>query len=94
MKVVWAELAEQNRERIVFFIVQDSVDAALEMDLLFTSATDDLSTLPYRGRPGRLEGTRELIVHPRYILVYGCDEEDQTLYIAAVLHTSRQCPPE
>ena len=94
MKVVWTEPAEEDRERIVFYIAQDNPQAALEMDDLFTDAADSLATFPTRAKPGRVSGTRELVVHRNYILVYGFDEGADTLYIKAVLHASRQWPRE
>jgi len=92
MRVVWTEPAEEDRERIIFFIAQDNPQAALEMDDLFTDAAESLAAFPVRARPGRVSGTRELVVHRNYILVYGCDEAIGTIYIKAVLHASRQWP--
>ena len=50
-----------------------------------------LSVQPLLGRPGRVTGTREFVVSPRYILVYEVTAD--TLIVLAVLHTSRQWPP-
>jgi addiction module RelE/StbE family toxin len=93
MKVVWTDPAEEDRERIILFIAQDNPQAALEMDDLFTAAADSLAAFPSRAQAGRVPGTRELIVHRSYILVYGIDEDVDTVYIKAVLHTARQWPP-
>lgn len=43
------------------------------------------------GKPGRIMGTRELVVHRHYFLVY--ELHTDTVYILAVVHTSRQWPP-
>lgn len=93
MRVVWTDPADEDRERIVFFIAQDNPLAAVEMDELFTAAADSLAALPARSRTGRLPDTRELVVHKNYILVYGVDEANDTIYIKAVLHAARQWPP-
>jgi addiction module RelE/StbE family toxin len=93
MRVVWTDPAEEDRERIVLFIAQDNPQAALEMDDLFTAAADSLAAFPTRAKTGRVSGTRELIVHKNYILIYGIDEDADTVYIKAVLHTARQWPP-
>ena len=61
------------------------------MDELFGEAASRLSRFPYMGRPGELVGTRELIPHPSYRLVYEVREE--TVYILYLVHTSRQWPP-
>jgi addiction module RelE/StbE family toxin len=94
MRVVWTDPAEEDREQIVLFIAQDNEQAALEMDDLFTAAADSLATFPTRAKVGRVAGTRELVVHRNYILVYGIDGDADTVYIKAVLHTSRLWPPE
>lgn len=94
MKVVWTDPAEEDRNRIVLFIAEDNPQAALDMDDLFTAAADSLATLPARAKVGRVSDTRELIVHRNYILVYGIDDDADTVYIKAVLHTSRQWPVE
>ena len=93
MRVVWTDPAEEDCDRIVLFIAQDNPQAALEMDGLFSAAADSLSNLPARARLGRVPATRELIVHKNYILVYGIDEDADTIYIKAVLHSSQQWPP-
>ena len=66
--------------------------AALEVDDTITAATLRLEEFPLLGRPGRIDGTRELVVHQHYILVY--EVVDDTIIILMVLHTSRQWPPE
>jgi plasmid stabilization system protein ParE len=42
------------------------------------------------GRPGRRAGTREMVVHSNYILVYRVEEK--LVRIVNVLHTRRQYP--
>ena len=94
MRVVWTDPADEDREQIILFIAQDNEQAALEMDDLFTAAADSLATFPTRAKTGRIVGTRELVVHRNCILVYGIDGDADTVYIQAVLHTSRLWPPE
>ena len=45
---------------------------------------------PYLFRPGRLAGTREIVVHPNYILVYQVG--DGALVVLRVLHARQQYP--
>ncbi|MDL2313818.1 type II toxin-antitoxin system RelE/ParE family toxin [Desulfovibrio sp. OttesenSCG-928-C14] len=92
--VVWSDPADTDREQIIFFISMDNLQAAIALDDLFTNAADSLSDFPRMGKPGRLEGTYELVIHPHYILVYTCHDEEGIVSIDAVLHTSRQWPPE
>ena len=50
-----------------------------------------LKISPMLAPEGRVEGTREFVVHKHYILVYEIINE--TVIILAVLHTSKQYPP-
>ena len=92
MKVVWAERATHARNDLINYIAEDNVLAALEMDDTITAAALRLEAFSLLGRPGRIDGTRELVVHQHYILVY--EVVDDAIIILMVLHTSRQWPPE
>ncbi|KEY57017.1 type II toxin-antitoxin system mRNA interferase toxin, RelE/StbE family [Serratia sp. DD3] len=91
MKVIWAPEAEQDREDIWYYIAEDNPEAALRMDTLFSEAADRLSRHPEIGRQGTIAGTRELIVHESYRLVYQI--EDDAVWIIALVHTAQRWPP-
>jgi plasmid stabilization system protein ParE len=61
------------------------------MDALFREAATRLSEYPKQGRAGKISGTRELIPHESYRLVY--EIENETVWILALVHTARQWPP-
>ena len=61
------------------------------MDVLFSDATARLAEHPNLGRLGKIPGTRELIPHESYRLVYEIERE--TVWILALVHTARQWPP-
>ena len=50
-----------------------------------------LAVQPGIGRPGRVEGTREAVIHPNYIMVYRVKEG--AVEILAVRHVARRWPP-
>jgi hypothetical protein len=58
------------------------------MDELFSEAAARLAEHPKLGRAGRIAGTRELIPHESYRLVYEIERE--TVWILALVHTARQ----
>jgi len=92
MNVAWSLQAEQDLTAIVEFIAKDDIQAALEIDVLLQEAAERLIPFPGKGKPGRVPGTRELIAHAHYILVYTLTGD--AIHIVTVLHTSRQWPPE
>lgn len=49
-----------------------------------------LAAQPGIGRPGRVEGTREAVVHPNYVMVYRVKEG--VVEILAVRHVARRWP--
>lgn len=71
MPVVWSVASEADLEEIVDFIAQDNFNAAMELATRIVSVVEEnLPENPHMGRPGRVAGTRELIVHKNYLVVY------------------------
>ena len=73
------------------YIAADNPRAAARMDELFSDAATKLTVHPMLGRRGKIPGTRELIPHESYRLVYEID--DETVWILALVHTARQWSP-
>lgn len=61
------------------------------MDEIFSETAKRLADHPRLGRVGRIKGTRELLPHPSYRLVY--EIRDETVWILGVVHTARRWPP-
>lgn len=91
MRVVWTREAEQDRDDVWEYIAADSVSAAARMDELFSDAAAQLADFPELGRPGKIPGTRELIPHENYRLVY--EIVGDTAWMLALVHTARLWPP-
>ncbi|WP_036767987.1 type II toxin-antitoxin system mRNA interferase toxin, RelE/StbE family [Photorhabdus australis] len=89
MRVVWTPEAQQDRAEIWDYIVAKNPQAAVRMDELFSNAAARLAQYPMSGQTGKIPGTRELIPHDNYRLVYELDNE--TVWI--LIHTARQWPP-
>jgi len=90
MRVFWTAEAIQDRLDIWEYIAQDNQVAASKMDDLFSTAANWLSDYSKLGKLGKIQGTRELIPHENYRLVYEINNE--TVWILALIHTSRQWP--
>ena len=90
MKLVWTRLAQADRRAIRGYIAADDQRAALAMDELFSQKAARLAQLPEMGKPGRVDGTRELVAHRSYILIYAV--KDDQVQVLRIMHTARQWP--
>lgn len=90
LAVRWADEAVIDLAEIIGYIERrDSIAAqGLLDDILQT--IEQLPLMPSLFRPGRVEGTREVVVRPNYLVVYkiGGDAID----VLRVLHARRQYP--
>ena len=91
MKVIWTPEAEQDRDDIWLYIAADNLGAAARLDELFSDAATRLADHPKFGRPGKIPGTRELIPHENYRLVY--EIAGGIVWVLTLIHTARQWPP-
>jgi toxin ParE1/3/4 len=91
VRVVWTPEAQQDRNDVWSYIAADNPRAAARMDELFSEAAARLASFPQLGKAGRIAGTRELIPHESYRLVY--EIEGDTIWVLALVHTARQWPP-
>lgn len=89
--VYWTHEARQDRGHIYDRIEAGNPVAAADLDELFEQKSRPLAAHSALGRPGRVNGTRELVVHRNYILVY--DVSGDEVRILRVLHARRQWPP-
>lgn len=90
MIVIWTPEAEQDRADIWDYTVADNPGAAVHIDELFSGAAARLAAHPKMGKTGRVPGTRELIPHENYCLIYEIDGD--TVWVLALVHTARQWP--
>ena len=91
MQIVWLKTALKNLDELGAYIAQDNPIAASQMVNLITSQVKQLSTQPAMGRPGRVLGTRELVIsNTHYLVSYRI--KNNTVEVLRVFHTSRQLP--
>jgi len=92
VKLAWAPEARADRRAIYTYIEAENSSAAITLDELFAKRSKHLITHPMTGRPGRVSGTRELVVHRNYLPVY--DLAGETVRIIRILHAAQQWPPD
>jgi toxin ParE1/3/4 len=91
VRLVWTTLAVQDREQIFDYIALDSPSAALAVDGALSNRLNLLKEFPEIGRPGRVEGTRELIVQGTpFIVAYQVRKD--SVRILRILHGAQQWP--
>jgi toxin ParE1/3/4 len=83
--VVWSPRAIGHLADLRAYIAGENPDAAARTATTLLTAVDRLAVLPNLGRPGRVSGTRELVVPgTRYVIPYRVRGE--RLEIIAVFH--------
>ena len=68
--VVWSRTARRTLWRLTSRIAHDNPAAAWALSQRLVVAAGRLAELPYLGRPGLKRDTRELVVHPNYLVIY------------------------
>ena len=89
--VVWLNEALEDLKSIGDYIALENTNAAYNVLIRIKAAVDNLLRHPEIGRPGRVFGTREMVMNDLpYILVYQITDKD--IRILAVMHTARKWP--
>ena len=88
--VLWKRQAFNDLARISEFIAQDSAANAEKLVELITSKALSLASHPQIGRIGRKSGTKELVVHEHYVVIYRV--LSARVEILRVKHTAQRWP--
>lgn len=95
MQLKWTDVAAKDLDNIETYIATENspfVAVDLVLKVLNTSELI-LSAHPQAGRPGRVSGTRELVIDGiPFILVYRIVDRLGQLQILRVLHDAQQWP--
>lgn len=93
MQVKWLRRALENLDEEVSYIANEDPQAARLVLQRIYDAVLLLQENPALGQPGRVHGTRELIVSDtRYLIPYRVKPQLQQIQILRVFHTSRKPP--
>jgi toxin ParE1/3/4 len=91
MHVRWLRKALRNLDEEATYIAADDEEAARLVVARILQAVAQLAEQPAIGHPGRVPGTRELVIlNARYIVPYRVRGEE--VQILRVFHTSRRPP--
>jgi addiction module RelE/StbE family toxin len=95
MKLIWSPLSKRNLAAIFQHLLHENPRAAVRVLELIESKVEGLGDHPAMGRPGRIAGTRELvIVGAPYISAYRLMDGPPRIEIAAIQHGARRWPNE
>jgi toxin ParE1/3/4 len=87
----WREAARADLLAIVDYISDDNPEAAQQLKEEIEAKVAKLAEHPKLYRPGRVAGTREMVVRRNYVVVYA--EDARAVSILRVLHAAQQWPP-
>lgn len=90
LPIVWLASASRNLADIIGFIAQDNPAAARKLRAQIEASVLPTAEHPYVFRPGRVAGTREVVAHPNYIVVYRVTA--RAIEVLRVLHARQQYP--
>lgn len=88
--VVWTADALRKLRAITDYIAERNTAAARRLEEAFVLCAQRISIQPLMYRQGRVEGTREAVVHPNYLMIYQV-KGDQVV-IVSVVHARQQYP--
>lgn len=87
---MWRATAVENLSKIVRFIAQRNPAAASHIKSLIEQSVLPTAEHPYLFRQGRVLGTREIVAHPNYIVVYRVMAD--RIEVITILHARQQYP--
>ena len=93
MRVAWVPRAQADLRAISEHIAADDLGAALRVADRIYNLAKRLADHPRLGRPGRLAGSRELVVSGSpYLVIYRIRAAD--VEIIRIIHGAQNWPPE
>ena len=90
LPIIWRASAREDLAAILRYVAARNPRAARDLRQVIEDAVQPLSEHPYLFRSGRMPGTRELVAHPNYVIVYRITVD--RVEIVNVLHARQQYP--
>jgi toxin ParE1/3/4 len=93
MQIIWLKTALKNLDELAEYIALENLLAAKQVVDAIETQVNLLTTQPALGRPGRVLGTRELVIsNTHYLVPYRI--KNNTVEVLRVFHTSRRPPKD
>ena len=90
LPIVWRAAAQEKLSQIVRFIAERNPEAAKRIKSLIEQSILPAADHPFLYRPGRVPGTREIVAHPNYVVVYRVTVD--RIEVLTVVHARQQYP--
>ena len=89
--IIWGQGALADLHAIAEYIAKNNPKAAGAVKKRIAEEVGRLAQMPSMGRPGRVDGTRELIISGLpFIVAYSV--ENERVRVPAVIHAARRWP--
>lgn len=90
LPIMWRASAREDLTQLIGYIAEQNPAAARAMLTRLESAILPAAEHPYLYRAGRVLGTREVVAHPNYVLVYRVTVD--CVEVVNVLHARQEYP--
>lgn len=91
MRVRWTTDAADDLERIFDHIAESRPESARRVAQSVIERLGTLETFPHLGRPGRVQGTREVVFPPLpFVAIY--EVRDEQIIVLRILHGGQRWP--
>ena len=90
LDLIWSPRALDQLEKITTYIAQFNETAAVAIRTRIERSVDPALRHPQIFRAGRVDGTREIVAHPNYIVVYRIRPDH--IWVVAVVHSRQEYP--
>jgi toxin ParE1/3/4 len=95
MRILWLDRAQADIDELFAYLLERNPRAARRVYDTIRQQVNRLADQPQLGRPGRVTGTRELVVvRTPYIVAYTIDRDADAVVVLRVLHGARRWPDD
>lgn len=91
MRIKWLRTASKNLDAATSYVAKDDPEAAQKMFWHIWNSVEALKEHPELGRPGRVFGTRELVISG-YPFIVPYRIRGNEVQVLRVFHTSQRLP--